>query len=126
MKQAVYLIAVANGELTVLQTGSECTLPGGICAAGEPHEIFLMRHCMDVDGYMICVEDFVCEQRAGDTTEYYYSGNLNEEISGQEHCYSRLPVTQLQKLSSPSKRRAVEECLLMMRADAHGSEDDGL
>ncbi len=126
MKQAVYLIAVTNGCLNVLQTESGCVLPGGECAAGEPHEIFLMRHCMDLDGYVICVEDFVCEQRAADTMEYYYSGSLTEAISGQVHRFSELPVTQLPRLASPTQRLAVEECLLMMRADAHGSEDEGL
>ena len=126
MKQAVYLIAVSNGCLNVLQTESGCVLPGGECAVDEPHEIFLMRHCMDLDGYVICVEDFVCEQRAGDTTEYYYSGTLTEVISGQIHRFSELPVAQLQRLTSPTQRLAVEDCLLMMRADAHGSEDEGL
>ena len=126
MKQAVYLIAVTNGCLNVLQTESGCVLPGGECVAGEPHEIFLMRHCMDLDGYVISVEDFVCEQRTETTVEYYYGGSLIEVISGQVHRFTELPVTQLQRLTSPTQRPAVEDCLLMMRADAHGSEDEGL
>lgn len=126
MEQAVYLIAVANGELSVQQTDTGCFLPGGKCAAGEPHEIFLMRHCMDDNGYVISVEDFVCEQHTGTTVEYYYSGSLTEEICGEFHRFSDIPITQLQRLTSPTQHRAVEECLLMMRSDAHGSDDDGL
>ena len=126
MKQYVYLIAVTGGELCALPTDGGYGLPGGECAPGEPHEIFLMRYCMDRAGYVICVEDFVCELRTATAVEYYYSGSLTEAISGQAHRFSPLPVAQLQLLTSQTQRRAVEDCLLMMRADAHGSDGEGL
>lgn len=126
MKQAVYLIAVQNGAISVMNTPSGCVLPGGICDGPESHEAFLNRFCLENTGYEIGVEDFVCEHTEGDVKEYYYSGVLSEAVPGELHRLSDLPLTQLHRLRSASQRNAVEECLDMMRADAHGSDDEDL
>lgn len=126
MNQFVYLIAVENGEISVLNTPSGYELPGGACAETEPHEIFLMRTCLSNTGYDVCVADFVCEFHENAGKEYYYSGNLLDAVPGQEHSLTQIPLTQLNRLTSSSQRKAVEECLNMMRADAHGSDDEDL
>ena len=124
MKQFVYLIAVKNGSVSV-QSGTETVLPGGACAAQEPHETFLMRHCLEQVGTDISVEDFVCEENSGDRRESHYCGTLMEQVAEQGHL-TELPLTQLQCLSMPTQRRAVEKCLAMMRADAHSSAEENL
>ena len=125
MKQAVYLVAVDNGMVSVLQDESGYSLPGGLCGEKDSHELFLMRFCLEKTGYDISVEDFICEERQGDTVEYYYSGSLIDAVTDGKP-FPAIPLTQLTRLTSPAQRRATEECLAMMRSDAQGSEDADL
>jgi len=126
MKQFIYLIAIRSGALSVVVNNGSLSLPGGACSEQENHEEYLTKICLEETGFDIQVEDLVCEQRADGGTEYYYSGALQEEVTQPKNALQSLPLTQLNRLPFPRQVRAVEECLAVMRADAHGSDDENL
>ncbi len=123
--EKVFLIAAERGELHVLRNAGRYSLIGGACEAGESHEHALMRHAFDQCGYEIETEDLVCEISEGDDRLHFYSGSLFEQIEDGKLTLTQIPVSSLTFLAA-SEQSAVSKCLLMMRADAHGSDGEGL
>ena len=135
-----YLVAIENGSVHVLrQADGKLRLPGGSLSEGEAHEARICRACMEDTGYDVAVEDFVtvADQfdilSTGDALhaiQYFYSGCFTELISpptaGQKLKHLLLPLSEADRLSSPLHRYGVEQCLEMLRADAHGSDDEDL
>ena len=123
--EKVYLIAAERGSIYVIKDSGHHFLIGGTIDEGESHEHALMRHAFDQCGYEIETDDFVCEISEGSDRLCFYSGSLFEKIEEGCMTLTQLPVTSASLLSK-SEQAAVAQCLMMMRADAHGSDGEGL
>ena len=139
-RPGAYLVAIEDGTLHVIRRNDgKYFLPGGGLEEQESHEACILRECIEETGYDVAVEDFVTSADQYFThpslgglhlIQYYYSGTFIEQLTepkeqnAGEHI--KLPLSQSDRLESPMQRFAVEQCLEMLRADAHGSDDEDL
>ena len=134
-KRYAYLIALDRGGVHVLSNGKQTMLPGGEIMETTSHEKTILGACIDQTGFDVSVEDFITDADAYDNTSAehrtctYYSGSFLEEIAPA--CdptlkHTTLPLIDLDRLTDPMDRWAVLACMDMLRADAHGSDDEDL
>ncbi len=116
MKELVYLIAVEEDVLQVLQDERGCRLPGGECPAGCRREDFLAEHCLRELGYDVYIEDLICKSQADNTPICFYSGTVLEPLSQDRRLLSPLKLSDTDRLP-PLHAAAVRECIAMMQAE---------
>lgn len=130
-----YLVAIEAGTLHVICKDGKIRLPGGTSCGGDSHESVILRACVDATGYDVSVDDYIADADwFNDEKQYhsirtYYSGRFLEEIAPHNDPairHERLPLQDLDRLTFPIERWAVEQGLAMLRADAHGCDDEGL
>ncbi|MBQ9760511.1 MAG: hypothetical protein IJW16_04095 [Clostridia bacterium] len=132
--RGAYLIAIERGVLSVVYRDGGTYLPGDESTEGESHEDTLLRACMAQTGYDASVEDYIADADLYDgagvhSVRSYFSGALIEQIAPPAipTCrYGQIPLTDTDQLSLPIEKWAVEQCVEMLRADAHGSDDEDL
>lgn len=133
--KGAYLIAPERGELHVIKRADgSYSLPGAEFADGISHEDAILGACLDQTGYDVAVADYVTDvdlfdsEQALHVTETYYSGSFIEQIAPQSDLSVKHERISLQStnLLSPMQRYAVLQCTEMLRADAHGSDDEDL
>lgn len=135
-----YLIAIERGGVQVVRTEEGgWQLPGGALLPEESHEDCIRRICLATLGFDVTVEDYVTSAEQYDLHPIqghlhriatFYSGALLERIASPTDAtileHKLLSLGDLETLTSPMHRFAVEECIEMLRADAHGSDDEDL
>lgn len=134
-KRYAYLIALERGGVHVLSNSQRIALPGGEIVDGTSHEETILGACIDQTGFDVSVEDFITDadlyenRSAEHRTCTYYSGSFLEEIApvcDPSLRHTCLSLTDLDRLTDPMDRWAIEQCMDMLRADAHGSDDEDL
>ena len=133
--KGAYLIAMEGGEIHAIRhANGAVTLPGAEIPNGASHEEAILGACLAQTGYDVAVDDYVTDADLFDSdkelhlTETYYSGEFIEKIAPQgdpsvKHVRISLQDTEM---LSPMQRYAVLQCAEMLRADAHGSDDEDL
>ena len=133
--RGAYLIAIENGRLHVLTKNGVTRLPGGDVTKNASHEEVILQACMDTTGFDVAVEDFVTDADLFDqatathSVRTYYSGTFFEQITAPSditYAHKQIFISDLDSLSLDIERWAVRECIEMLRADAHGSDDEEL
>ena len=133
--RGAYLIAIENGRLHVLTKDGKTVLPGGTVFNSSSHEAVILQSCMDATGFDVAVEDFVTDADLFDqanaihSTRTYYSGVFFEQIANPSditYAHKQISLSDLDLLSLDIEKWAVRECIEMLRADAHGSDDEDL
>lgn len=133
--RGAYLIAIENGRLHVLSKGGKNMLPGETIVDGASHEDVILQFCMNTTGFDVQVEDYVTDADLFDTANTlhsvrtYYSGAFLEQIApplDTTYTHKQIPLSDLDQLSLDIEKWAVRECIEMLRADAHGSDDEEL
>ena len=133
-RRGAYLIALERGTLHAAKTSDGIYLLGGKTADGETSEDAILRACLGITGYDASVEDFVADtdvygENGTYETRTYFCGTLIEQITSPTdpaYTHVQLSLTDLDRLTLESDRYAVEQSLSMLRADAHGSDDEDL
>ena len=133
--RGAYLIAIESGQLHVLTKDGMTRLPGGDVTEHSSHEDAIRQSCMDATGFDVAVEDFVTDADLFDqatathSTRTYYSGAFFEQIANPSditYTHKQISLSDLDRLSLDIEKWAVRECIEMLRADAHGSDDEEL
>ncbi len=133
-RRGAYLIALERGTLHAVKTTNGLYLLGGEIADGETHEDTVLRACIGITGYDASVEDYVADtelytEDGVHEIRTYFCGTLIEQITSptaSSCAHERISLTDLDRLTLESDRFAVEQSLAMLRADAHGSDDEDL
>ncbi len=137
------LVAVENGSVhTLLLCDGVRTLPCADVASGQSHEQALCQECLRTIGYDVEIDDYIgCadtyltnDSQNLHLTRHYYSGQLVEHIAPGDASvlHQPLPLSKLQDTGNTTGQLekmhlwAIEECVRMLRADAHGSDDEDL
>lgn len=130
-----YLVAMERGEIHVIKRADgSIALPGAVIDGEVSHEDTILGVCLDQTGYDVQVADYVTDADLFDTdnalhvTETYYSGSFVEKLAPPRDPsvkHERLSLQNIDLLS-PMQRYAVLQCAEMLRADAHGSDDEDL
>lgn len=88
-RAGAYLIAVAKGEIAMIQTPKGCFLPGGGLDPGETHADCIRRECLEEMGFRIRVDQRLCSAESYlvheavgyfHPVQYYYTGILLESV----------------------------------------------
>lgn len=138
------LVAVESGCVhTLLLPCGERTLP---CATVTPpdqsHEQALCQECLRTLGYDVEIDDYIgcadtyitADSQNLHLTRHYYSGQLVERIASGDTSvlHQQIALSKIQDAEKPAGQLekmhlwAIEECVEMLRADAHGSDDEDL
>ena len=133
--RGAYLVAMERGAIHVISQNGTIRLPGGICADGVSHEVTILGACLDETGWDVSVDDFITDADLYDDsakahlTATYYSGAFLESLtekSSSDARHEQLSLSELDRLTNPMEQWAVQQCIEMLRADAHGSDDEDL
>ena len=139
----VCLVAVENGSVhTLLLPNGTRTLPVASVLPEQSHEQALCQECLRTLGYDVEIDDYIgcadayltIDSRDLHLIRHYYSGQLVELIAEGDASvlHQQIALSKLQDAEKTAGQLekmhlwAIEECVQMLRADAHGSEDEDL